>query len=152
MDLYVSTAINGSIFGVILAFCVILIATRNYIMALTAAATTLFILASVLATVVVCGFELGTIESICITILAGFAVDYVVHLAHAYMSSHQDGRADRVRDTLWVMGVSIASGAITSCTASIALFICTLQFFAKFGAFLCLTCAYSWLWANFFFL
>jgi hypothetical protein len=34
MNLYVTTAINGAVFGVILAFCVILGATRNWIMAL----------------------------------------------------------------------------------------------------------------------
>ena len=31
--------------------------------------------------------ELGNIESICLTILAGFCVDYIVHLAHCYMES-----------------------------------------------------------------
>ena len=33
------------------------------------------------------GWELGTVESICLTIVAGFSVDYVVHLAHAYTHS-----------------------------------------------------------------
>ena len=37
------------------------------------------------------GWSLGTIESICLTILAGFAVDYVVHYAHAYMYAISNG-------------------------------------------------------------
>ena len=33
--------------------------------------------------------------------------------------------------------------------ASLPLFVCTLQFFAKFGTFLCLTIVFSWIFANF---
>ena len=33
--------------------------------------------------------------------------------------------------------------------ASLPLFACNLQFFAKFGTFLCLTILFSWLFANF---
>ena len=36
----------------------------------------------------------------------------------------------------------------TSVIASVPLFLCTLAFFVKFGAFLCLTIAFSWLFAN----
>ena len=36
--------------------------------------------------------------------------------------------------------------------ASVPLFTCTIVFFAKFGEFLCLTIAFSWLFANFVFM
>ncbi len=36
--------------------------------------------------------------------------------------------------------------------ASLPLFACNLQFFAKFGAFLCLTILFSWLFSNFCFM
>eukprot|EP00978_Attheya_sp_CCMP212_P039809 scaffold210871_cov79-Attheya_sp.AAC.1 len=38
---------------------------------------------------------------------------------------------------------------VTSVGASIPLFFCQLQFFKKFGTFLCLTIAFSWLFSNF---
>jgi len=38
---------------------------------------------------------------------------------------------------------------ITSVLASLPLFACQLQFFAKFGTFLCFTILFSWLFANF---
>ena len=38
------------------------------------------ICACVLGGMVMGGWELGNIESICLTILAGFCVDYVVHI------------------------------------------------------------------------
>ena len=40
----------------------------------------LMICACVLGGMVMGGWELGNIESICLTILAGFCVDYVVHI------------------------------------------------------------------------
>merc|ERR1719473_1867335 len=98
-------------------------------------------------------WELGVIEAICLTILAGFSVDYVVHLAHAYMDAgHAATREDRVRRTFEDIGISVFSGMITSVTAAQPLFACTLQFFAKFGGFLCFTVFFSWCFANFFFM
>ena len=44
------------------------------------------------------------------------------------------------------------SGMITSVGASLPLFGCKLVFFAQFGTFLCFTIAFSWLFANLFFM
>ena len=117
------------------------------------------------------GWELGTIESICLTIVAGFSVDYVVHLAHAY--THNSGigggagtgggagaggglvlasRAERVRGALGEMGISVLSGMATSVLASVPLFMCIIMTFNKFGSFLCMTVVFSWVWANFCFM
>merc|ERR1712097_147895 len=94
------------------------------------------------------GWELGTIESICLTILAGFSVDYVVHLAHAYVHAEKKERPDKVRSALDEIGVSVLGGMLTSASAAIALMMCQLQFFHKFGVFLMLTVSISWFWAN----
>ena len=94
------------------------------------------------------GYTLGTTESILISILAGFSVDYVIHLAHAYV--HAEGDTDeRVVTAFGDMGISVFSGMLTSVIASIPLFFCTLTFFKAFGTFLCLTIAMSWIYANF---
>ena len=45
--------------------------------------TIMSVLISVVGTMVMMGWELGSIESTLIGIIAGFSVDYVVHLAHA---------------------------------------------------------------------
>ena len=89
------------------------------------------------------GWDLGTVEAILISILAGFSVDYVVHLAHAF--SHNYGTTnERIVATFSEMGSPVFSGMCTSVLASLPLFLCNLQFFAKFGTFLCLTIAFSW--------
>merc|ERR1712072_502126 len=92
--------------------------------------------------------ELGTIESICLTILAGFSVDYVVHLAHAFVHAEKKERSDKVQSALDEIGVSVLGGMFTSASAAIALMLCQLQFFHKFGVFLILTVSISWTWAN----
>mmetsp|Transcript_31945 Transcript_31945/g.77489 ORF Transcript_31945/g.77489 Transcript_31945/m.77489 type:complete len:119 (+) Transcript_31945:3835-4191(+) len=100
---------------------------------------------------VMMGWSLGSIESILIGITAGFSVDYVVHLAHAYEIAEGDTYA-RVEEAFADLGISVFNGMVTSVAASIPLFFCQLQFFAKFGTFLCLTIAFSWLFANFVFM
>merc|ERR1711972_34261 len=106
----------------------------------------------VIAMMRIANYEMGTITSICITILAGFAVDYVVHLAHAYNDSKKETRAEKFQEAFDVIGVSVLSGMVTSVLASLALLTCQLQFFAKFGFFLIFTVTWAWLWGNCFFM
>ena len=114
---FVSSAIYGAVAGLVLAFVVILLATRSVLvtpscsltcyplewiwylhttrsprMALFAGMTITCIIVCVIGCMELLGWELGPIESICITILAGFSVDYVVHLAHSYTVSEAETR------------------------------------------------------------
>lgn len=61
------------------------------------------VLVSVIGFTTMLGWELGTIQSILISILAGFSVDYVVHLAHAYCHAHGT-RQQRVVSAFSEMG------------------------------------------------
>merc|ERR1711907_303144 len=116
---FVSSAVTGMVTGTILAFVVVLLATQQIVVAFASMFTIVGILASVLGAMVALGWELGTIESICLTILAGFSVDYVVHLAHAFVQAEKKERKDKVRSAL-----------------------------DEFGVFLMLTVSISWIWAN----
>ena len=97
---------------------------------------------------VLLGWQLGSIESVLISIVAGFSVDYVVHLSHAYVQA-KGNTAERLTAAFGEMGISVLNGMVTSVGASIPLFFCQLTFFRKFGTFLCLTIAFSWIFANF---
>jgi hypothetical protein len=145
---FVSSATTGMITGTLLAFVVVLLATQQVLVAFASMFTIVGILASVLGAMVALGWELGTIESICLTILAGFSVDYVVHLAHAFVQAEKKERLDKVRSALDEIGVSVLGGMLTSASAAVALMMCQLQFFHKFGVFLMLTVSISWIWAN----
>merc|ERR1711904_651261 len=127
MGIFIRTAISGATIGSLVAFVVILLATRQVLIAVSSFATIACILISVLAMMRIAGYELGTITSISITILAGFSVDYVVHLAHAYETSSRSNRWEKAQEALELIGVSVFSGMLTSFLAALALLICTLQ-------------------------
>jgi predicted RND superfamily exporter protein len=147
-SIYVKTAIQGGTLGVVIAFLVLLISTRVLHLAFFASLSIISVLVSVVGVMVMLGWTLGVNESILISIIAGFSVDYVVHLAHAYEIASGD-TYERVSEAFSNLGISVFNGMITSVAASIPLFFCQLQFFSKFGTFLCLTIAFSWVFANF---
>ena len=68
-------------------------------------------------------------------VLAGFCVDYIVHLAHSFNECEDSSRVARVEYAVGHMGISVLGGCLTSLGASALLFFCTLQFFSSFGAF-----------------
>jgi predicted RND superfamily exporter protein len=146
--LYRVSAFVGGGLGLLIAFVVLFLSSRKLHIAVFAILSIIAVLISVIGTITMIGFTLGVFESILISILAGFSVDYVIHLSHAYV--HAKGDTDeRVVAAFGDMGISVFSGMLTSVIASIPLFFCTLTFFAKFGTFLCLTISFSWIYANF---
>jgi len=150
--IYVKTAYQSAIVGVVIAFAVLLLATRVVHIALFATLSIVSVLVSVVGMMVMLGWQLGSIESILIAVIAGFSVDYVVHLAHSYEAADANTTSERVKAAFGDMGISVMNGMITSIAASIPLFFCQLSFFAKFGTFLCFTIAFSWVFANFVFM
>eukprot|EP00594_Rhizosolenia_setigera_P013026 CAMPEP_0178956888 /NCGR_PEP_ID=MMETSP0789-20121207/10553_1 /TAXON_ID=3005 /ORGANISM="Rhizosolenia setigera, Strain CCMP 1694" /LENGTH=1093 /DNA_ID=CAMNT_0020638965 /DNA_START=152 /DNA_END=3433 /DNA_ORIENTATION=- len=147
-----TSAISGSMIGIVIAFFVILISTRTFHIALFATSTILCVLVSVIGSLSMIGWALGTTESILISILAGFSVDYVVHLAHSYTEAPSRNTMERIQIAFDEMGEAVFSGMVTSVLACLPLFLCELAFFSKFGFFLCMTIVFSWLFANFFFM
>jgi predicted RND superfamily exporter protein len=147
-NIYVQSALQSSLLGVCIAFVVLLLSTHVFHLAFFASISIICVLISVVGVMVMLGWSLGSIESILIAIIAGFSVDYVVHLAHAYEIAKGD-TYERITEAFGDLGISVFNGMITSVVASIPLFFCQLQFFAKFGTFLCLTIAFSWCFANF---
>lgn len=138
------SAFEGMMIGVAIAFVAISLSTWNILIAFWAVISICFTISSILAILVFLGYQIGSTESIIISITAGFAVDYVVHLAHAMVEKSHAPLEDQVREAFKDMGVSVFSGMFTSVAASFFLFFCQIQFFFKFGAFLCCTVVFSY--------
>jgi protein dispatched 1 len=114
---YRTSSIRGALIGVGIALAVLLMCTRDLFISFLATLSILCTLLSVIGFVTMVGWELGSTEGILITILAGFAVDYVVHLAHAY--SHNYGSStERLTETFAEMGSPVFSGMCTSILVS----------------------------------
>ena len=120
-----------------LAFVVMLVATGNWIVTVIAFVSLIVVVSCTLALMALAGWEINVIESIDISIAGGMAVDYVLHLAHAY--NHQPPlwpREQKVRAAMGEMGVSVLSGMLTTFGACCALFACQLLWFRQFGIFI----------------
>merc|ERR1711862_440685 len=146
--IYVRSALFSSFLGVVIAFFVLLATTRLFHVALLATICIASVLITVTGVMVMIGWELGSVEGILISVVAGFSVDYVVHLAHAYEQASGDTNS-RIKKAFSEIGISVMNGMVTSVGASIPLFFCRLQFFAKFGTFLCIIISSSWLFCQF---
>ena len=85
--------------GLALAFTVLLLATWLPLVALFSTLSIVCTLISVMGGMVMLGWELGSIESILISITAGFSVDYVVHLAHAMVQKEGLAVDERIRES-----------------------------------------------------
>jgi hypothetical protein len=82
-----STAFSSATIALIATLFVILISSRSFILTSFSILSMFYILAATIATMVLCGWTLGFIESICIAILIGISADFVTHLSVAYTTN-----------------------------------------------------------------
>jgi len=113
-----------------------LISTANIVVTLLTIFSIGTILASTISVVVSLGWTLGFLEGICLCILIGLSVDFVIHMGHAYCAAAERGfhtRVDRTKEAFARMASPIASAAFTTFASACLLFFCTITFFQKFG-------------------
>ena len=136
-----------------MVFSVLLLSTRNWLIAIICTCTIGGILTSVLGIGVgaMMRWSLGSAESIAAVIVVGFSCDYVVHLANAYTASPSNKRDVRMQEGISQLGVSVLAGAVTTCFSGCFLALCILTFFVKFSFLVCWTIICSFLWAVLFF-
>eukprot|EP01155_Anaeramoeba_flamelloides_P029785 Anaeramoba_flamelloidesa85617_134.p1 GENE.a85617_134~~a85617_134.p1 ORF type:complete len:622 (+),score=131.98 a85617_134:174-2039(+) len=151
-EIFVESAIFGAIASVIVALFVITVATRNLIIGALSFITISSIVVSTIGLMKVMGWELGVIESVAITVLAGLTVDYVVHLAHAYHEYQAKTREKKMQGAMYLVGSSVISGFITTLGSSLPLLSCYLITMFKFGIFMIISLGLSFLYAFFFFM
>lgn len=60
------------------------------------------------------GVNLDTISMVNLIMCIGFSVDFTAHICYAYMSSGAKRPADRVRESLYALGLPIMQGAIST--------------------------------------
>ena len=137
-------AASGCAISCLFVFVVLSISTRNVLIALLSTVCIGGIVISCVGFLVLMGWSLGMIESICLTICVGFSIDFVAHLAVAYNESEpEQSRYVRTRTALSELGISITSAGIT--TSGSALFLLPTISIGqqKMGAFVCFDVALS---------
>lgn len=149
------TLIENTFSGISICFCmsfiVLCLSTGNILVASICSVSVAGVVVSVLGLGVerVMRWDLGIRETIAAVILIGLSVDYGVHLGNAYVEAPQSlrTRGQRVRHALTTMGVSIVGSAATTIISGSILWLCTLQFFAKFAFLITTTIASSLIWS-----
>ena len=142
---FVSSAIQGIGISLAFAFIMLLVATRNIIIALESILCVAYTVVSVLAIMHMRGQQLGIIESISVVIIIGFSVDYVIHLAADYTHSKWSSRNDKIKQAYREMGISILSGMITTAGSGFFLFGCVYMIFQKFAVLISATICIAFL-------
>jgi len=137
--------------SIVLAFIILIFSTMNVVITIFAIITVTFICATVVAVMVLRGWELGVSESIAMVIIIGFSVDYVCHLAAHYVHSAEKKRYERTTESIRDMGVSIFSGGITTFGSGVFLFGAKIMFFEKFAVIIVVTVFCSLSYALIFF-
>ncbi|BFZ10068.1 hypothetical protein BsWGS_13107 [Bradybaena similaris] len=145
------SAITGIVFGTLLAFCVLTLATYNVITSFLATLNIILVVVTFAGCLKLFGIKISVIESINLSLVAGLSVDYVVHLSESYNHAPHDGRARKTRDMLEQMGVSILSGAITTSGAAVFMLQAQIYFFFQFGVFIMSTIVLSLFYSMFWF-
>lgn len=78
---FVQSASQGALISVIFAFIILTLVTCNMLLAFWAILAVVIVNVSVIAIMVLQGWELGVSESLAVVIIIGLSVDYVVHIA-----------------------------------------------------------------------
>ena len=118
-----------------LAAIVLLIANSNWITMLLAMTSIVGIMCASFGGMAAMGWQISILEAICLIIAVGMAVDYTVHLMHAYNDSPNASSFAKARDALTEVGVSVVGGAFTTMLAAAPLFTAEMLFFQRFGVF-----------------
>ncbi|KAL1520623.1 hypothetical protein AB1Y20_022197 [Prymnesium parvum] len=141
----VPTAVRGCFAALGLALLALTCLLRNWRTALLAALSISAVVLMTVASQVWLGWSFSFIESMCVTVVAGFSVDFIAHIAIAYTeaSTSHLSRYNRCDAALRQLGVSILSGASSTALATMTLLCCTMVPFAKFGTFMLINVLFS---------
>merc|ERR1712204_96954 len=148
---FVRSAVQGILIAMPLALIILMVSTQNWIVSLFAVFDIVGIMLCELSIMYLMGWKFGVSESVAIVIIIGFSVDYVVHLANAYLESSAHSRHERLSFALLTMGISVVSGAVTTFGAGFFLIFPPVIFFYKMGLLMISTVFLSIFWAMCFF-
>jgi len=93
------------------------------------------VMSSVIASVLLVGYDIDAGACVLIIMVIGMAIDYAVHMAHAYNEAH-GGRQEKASEAVQGMGISVLSGAGTTIGAAVPLLFASFLFYVKMGWFI----------------
>lgn len=138
-DVLVSEAFKSIGCSLGVAFATLALVTWNWYISLLGLFNLIAIMVYFIGLWPILGWELDIYNVIFCIMAVGLSVDYTVHLLHAYNERHETAREDRAAGALASMGITVASGALTTLLAAIPLMATIPTFFNRFGTFVFIT-------------
>jgi hypothetical protein len=125
---------NGLTLSGCVTFGVLVVALGSPLVALYAMTTIALVVASLFAFVSsYFGWQLGHAEAIAGTIVLGFAIDYCVHLAHAYLHAPEPTCSGKARAAVAKMGNTVIAGSLTTLGSAVAMAFTQANVYHKMG-------------------
>jgi len=147
------SAISSTILASALAGCVLLLMTANVFVALYAFCVILLIIGLVIGILGLIGWQLSIIESVIFACGVGMACDFVAHLGFAYRQANVNREASErtglVEIAISRMMPAISAAALSTSVMGFLLTFSSTDFMAKYGTFILMLQAGSWLYATF---
>ncbi|KAJ4445222.1 hypothetical protein ANN_07023 [Periplaneta americana] len=115
------TSIQCMIIGALVMMVVCFIFIPNILCCVWVALSIISIEAGVAGYMAMWGVNLDSISMINLIMCIGFSVDFTAHICYAYMSSHGSTPEERVKESLYALGLPIVQGASSTILAVVSL-------------------------------
>lgn len=126
------TSIQCMIFGALVMMFISFIFIPNILCCLWVAFCIVSIEVGVAGYMALWGVNLDSISMINLIMCIGFSVDFTAHICYAYMSSKQTRPEDRMKDSLYSLGLPIVQGAASTILGLVALLLAGTYIFLVF--------------------
>ncbi|KAJ8966936.1 hypothetical protein NQ314_003213 [Rhamnusium bicolor] len=131
-ELVRSLSIQNMIIGAGIMMIVSFIFIPNILCAFWVALSIISIEAGVVGYMALWSVNLDSISMINLIMCIGFSVDFTAHICYAYMSSSAKTPDDKVRESLYALGLPIFQGSISTILGMIALLLANNYIFSVF--------------------
>ncbi|CAH0556056.1 unnamed protein product [Brassicogethes aeneus] len=125
-------SIQNMALGAIIMMIVSFIFIPNFLCSIWVAFSIISIEAGVVGYMALWGVNLDSISMINLIMCIGFSVDFTAHICYAYMSSKAKTPDERVRESLYALGLPIFQGSVSTILGMIALLLANNYIFAVF--------------------
>ncbi|XP_050498733.1 patched domain-containing protein 3 [Diabrotica virgifera virgifera] len=125
-------SIQNMVLGAIIMMLVTFIFIPNILCSFWVALSIISIEAGVVGYMALWGVNLDSISMINLIMCIGFSVDFTAHICYAYMSSKGRTPEEKVKDSLYALGLPIFQGSISTILGMIALLLANNYIFSVF--------------------
>ena len=143
----IQNGLMGCGIALICAAAALVVFLQNWAVALLAVMHVGGVAVTSLASMVWLGWKFGLIEAVCLTVVMGFSIDFVAHMAIAYNESHEHTRFARTQQAIAQLGVSVWAGALSRVISTSFMAQSIMTPFSRLGIFMLCNIAISCLFA-----